>query len=201
MARILVVSDIHGSLAGFHSIREMISIHSPELLVICGDITNFGRTEWQGNILDRFDIPIMAVNGNCDTMDVAGALITDMERGLINRTRAFGELNFLGLGYPIERDIDAGGGFDALITHVPPKGCNDRIPGGNRGDEWLRKFVMERRPRLVLSGHIHESRGICRLGETVCVNPGPAMDGLGAIIQTNHEIRAELVNVDIPAKL
>jgi Icc-related predicted phosphoesterase len=201
MTRILAVSDIHGTLAGLHCIAEMIDIHSPELLAICGDITDFGRTEWKGNVLDKFDLPIMAVHGNCDTMDVAGLLADDDDRARINKARRFGGLDFLGLGYPFERGLDIGRKFDVLVSHVPPHGCNDRIPGGHRGDVWLRDFVMKHRPKLVLSGHIHESRGICRLGETVCVNPGPAMHGFGAVINTDEIARAELYSVKVPAKL
>ena len=201
MARMLVASDIHGTMAGLHCISEMLSMHSPDLLVICGDITNFGRAEWKGNILDRFELPVMAVNGNCDSMDLAGTLAGDAERGLMNRARHFGGLDFLGLGYPIERGIDTGGKFDVLVSHVPPRGCNDRIPDGHRGDDWLREFVMRCRPALVLSGHIHESRGVCRLGDTICVNPGPAKDGFAAIVSTDGKIQAELFSMKVPAKL
>ena len=45
------------------------------------------------------------------------------------------------------------------------------------GSRAIRAFIARRQPRLVLSGHIHESPRVSssfrdRIGETVVVNPG-----------------------------
>ena len=38
-------------------------------------------------------------------------------------------------------------------------------------------FIERARPALCLTGHIHESAGTDRIGDTVIVNPGPFRHG------------------------
>jgi Icc-related predicted phosphoesterase len=45
---------------------------------------------------------------------------------------------------------------------------------GSGGSEAVRSIVEKYQPLLALHGHIHESRGIVKLGRTVCINPGSA---------------------------
>ncbi|MCL5985592.1 MAG: metallophosphoesterase [Actinobacteria bacterium] len=40
------------------------------------------------------------------------------------------------------------------------------------GSTSVRKMIEKYQPQVGLHGHIHESRGIYRLGETLCLNPG-----------------------------
>ena len=40
------------------------------------------------------------------------------------------------------------------------------------GSKSVRKVIEEFQPKMGLHGHIHESAGICKIGRTVCVNPG-----------------------------
>jgi Icc-related predicted phosphoesterase len=44
-----------------------------------------------------------------------------------------------------------------------------RGPVGSTG---VREAISELRPLLGLHGHIHESAGDARIGETLCLNPG-----------------------------
>ncbi len=62
-----------------------------------------------------------------------------------------------------------------LITHSPPKGLVDTSSRGQHlGSESIRKVVEEKKPRLVVCGHIHESGGkSVRMDDTVIVNAGP----------------------------
>ena len=74
-------------------------------------------------------------------------------------------------------------------VHVPPqKTALDQCPeldeelrpvhsGGNpvmtsAGSTAVRELIEEYQPLLGLHGHIHEGRGVARIGRTVCVNPG-----------------------------
>jgi Icc-related predicted phosphoesterase len=43
---------------------------------------------------------------------------------------------------------------------------------GSAGSEAVRAVIEAYQPLIALHGHIHESRGVARLGKTVCVNPG-----------------------------
>jgi len=40
------------------------------------------------------------------------------------------------------------------------------------GSTAVREAILEYQPLLSLHGHIHESRGMQRLGQTICINPG-----------------------------
>jgi Icc-related predicted phosphoesterase len=87
--------------------------------------------------------------------------------------------------------------------HVPPYGTQiDRAPvldatlkpvvkGGavmmeSVGSRAVRNTVQRHQPALGLHGHIHESRGAVKIGNTVCINPGSEYhDGVlqGALIE------------------
>ena len=45
---------------------------------------------------------------------------------------------------------------------------------GPAGSQAVRNVIENYQPLLALHGHIHESRGLAKLGKTVCVNPGSA---------------------------
>jgi len=53
------------------------------------------------------------------------------------------------------------------------------------GSTAVRGAIEEHQPALSLHGHIHEARGNCRIGRTLCINPGSSYeqgDLLGAVI-------------------
>jgi Icc-related predicted phosphoesterase len=77
------------------------------------------------------------------------------------------------------------------VIHVPPFGTEiDKAPeitaarfprdlpkatGWDEihvGSTAVRDFIAERSPLAVLSGHCHDSRGIIKLSQTICINPG-----------------------------
>eukprot|EP01065_Artemidia_motanka_P029565 TRINITY_DN35660_c0_g1_i1.p1 TRINITY_DN35660_c0_g1~~TRINITY_DN35660_c0_g1_i1.p1 ORF type:complete len:336 (+),score=75.96 TRINITY_DN35660_c0_g1_i1:60-1010(+) len=66
-------------------------------------------------------------------------------------------------------------GTDVLLTHGPPHGVLDEAD--HCGVHWggvpgVRRILAERRPKLHLFGHVHESNGVKQVGETLCVNGG-----------------------------
>lgn len=66
-----------------------------------------------------------------------------------------------------------------LIMHNPPKDTEcDKIPNGiHVGSEKLRAYIEKRAPFLVVTGHIHESAGIDKIGNTTVINPGALLEG------------------------
>lgn len=196
MVRILAVADAHGSCNGLDFTKRFIDEHKPDVVVVAGDITHFGPPEWAEKFLDSFDLPLLAINGNCDPPGVIDVIRNRSEKDLVDCSKEMAGLRFVGLGYPSNMDFDSlhGQKIDVLVSHVPPKGCNDAVPSGQQiGDFFLRDFVLKNSPRVVLSGHVHESRGIGDLEGTVCVNPGPVQNGFGAIIDIAENVEARLI--------
>ena len=95
-----------------------------------------------------------------------------------------------------------GSGLDeapALDSNLKPtQGGNAVVPGGSTA---VREAILKHQPMLSLHGHIHESRGICKLGRTTSINPGSIyQDGVlqGVLLELNakkgKEDRHLLVN-------
>jgi Icc-related predicted phosphoesterase len=56
------------------------------------------------------------------------------------------------------------------------------------GSTAVREAILRYQPLLSVHGHIHESRGVCRLGRTMAINPGSVYgDGVlqGALLELN----------------
>ena len=94
-----------------------------------------------------------------------------------------------------------------LSSHVPPYGTQlDQAPvlddnlkpqmrGGTMcmdsvGSKAVRNVIERFHPALSLHGHVHESRGIVRIGKTICINPGSVYsDGIlrGVLVELNSK--------------
>jgi hypothetical protein len=61
-----------------------------------------------------------------------------------------------------------------LVTHDPPFGVCDRsvLTRTNAGSQGIMKVILKWNPLAALCGHIHEGRGIAKLGDTIVLNPG-----------------------------
>jgi uncharacterized protein len=61
---------------------------------------------------------------------------------------------------------------DVFVLHNPAYGTLDKLPRyGHCGSHGLRQAIDDVAPRLVLSGHVHESFGLLKLGSTYFLNP------------------------------
>jgi Icc-related predicted phosphoesterase len=72
---------------------------------------------------------------------------------------------------PIRTTIDVAPRVNGDLTPVIEGGS---VVMGSGGSEAVRTIIEKYQPLIALHGHIHESRGIVKLGKTVCVNPGSA---------------------------
>ena len=63
-----------------------------------------------------------------------------------------------------------------LVLHSPPQGhCDTNGAGMHFGSKTLLEAIEQKRPRLAVCGHIHESWGCeSRIGETPVYNLGPS---------------------------
>jgi uncharacterized protein len=70
---------------------------------------------------------------------------------------------------PIRTSIDTAPVVSADLAPVIQGGS---VLMGSAGSEAVRGVIETYQPLVALHGHIHESRGIAKLGRTVCLNPG-----------------------------
>jgi hypothetical protein len=57
----------------------------------------------------------------------------------------------------------------SLATRMPKASSIGSTPIGSRA---VRNAIRQYQPLVSLHGHVHESRGSCRIGRTMCFNPG-----------------------------
>jgi Icc-related predicted phosphoesterase len=82
-----------------------------------------------------------------------------------------------------------------MVCHTPPYDTKcDRIVGGKSvGSTGARRFIEEVAPDVCLSGHIHESAAVDRIGATTIVNAGPFKGGGYIVVSTaNGGLEARL---------
>lgn len=82
--------------------------------------------------------------------------------------------------------------YDSRLDYAPELKDLRPVEGGAKfvpvGSTAVRDSIEKYQPLLGLHGHIHESRGFCKLGRTLCINPGSDYnDGV---------LRAAIVNLD-----
>jgi len=78
-----------------------------------------------------------------------------------------------------------------FLCHSPPKetGLDRTLHGLAVGSAAVRDFIARRQMPLALHGHIHEAPQVCgycgcRLGTTLCINPGQDLGGTCAVLLT-----------------
>jgi Icc-related predicted phosphoesterase len=206
--RILLASDIHGSEHAIPIIHTAIDGMSPDIFVACGDITNFGPTTFAIDLLRNISIKTFAVPGNCDPPELVEGLEA-LGVNLHGKKAEFGGMVFVGLGgsnpppfdtmfelseEEIARTLEPiMEKWAILISHPPPLGlCDVAGDGSHAGSSAVRKIVDRFQPRLVLTGHIHEARGVHK-GKTTVVNPGMAASGYLALIDMDGELEVKLL--------
>jgi len=208
--KILATADIHGSQYRLNIILKNIERFSPELVIICGDITQFGPGEVAKIFLNQIPIQTFAISGNIDTSDVEQA-IEESKANNINLKRVVKKgIPFIGIGgtvpspfskmiisnkksrQTIENVLDK---KSVLVTHEPPYKTQDKVFFGHHaGNRELRALVEKCKPRLVLCGHIHEDPGITKIDGSLIVNCSMGKRGEGAFVEINETISVKMLD-------
>lgn len=186
--RVLAFSDIHGHKKGLAYVQEMVKEQVPDLILIAGDATDYTHPASSLELLESLDYEIFLITGNMDRFKLTGneKNIKDIH-GVREERGGIGFTGFAALYWEDEEiqtllkgTLSEG---DVLLTHFPAKGYNDLAHNGNHaGLAGLTRAAKELGPRLVVSGHIHESPGAVKDGGTYYVNPGPAYERRGFLI-------------------
>lgn len=75
-------------------------------------------------------------------------------------TPTYGNWAFMEPEYKLrKRYEDIPENLDVLISHGPPKGILDDSRGESAGSAALRDAILEKKPKIVVFGHIHEGYG------------------------------------------
>ncbi len=192
--KILATSDIHGDQRARRFLDSVVQAASPDLLVICGDITTFGPASFAESLLTGLKVRCAAVPGNCDPPEVA-EVIRKRCIPLHGRREIIEGIPFVGLGgapcctHTTPNELEESEIESLLaktmvdgcvvVSHAPPIGANDVTRSGKSlGSSSLAEYVSRFKPRLLLSGHVHEARNVFERDGTVFANPGPLKEGM-----------------------
>lgn len=215
--KVLALTDIHGS---YDTAEQIVTLVSPDILVIGGDLTTVGSVGEAERAVRRFQscVPlVLSVAGNMD-LPQHDELFSRMGISLNGRGVVVGEVGFCGAsGAPISRmrtpyelteaeiarALRAGYGavrgcrHVILVPHAPPFGTRvDIIHSGiHAGSSAVRDVIEECDPAAVICGHIHEARGIDSIGRTKIVNCGPASDGSYAVLEIQEDVTIALFRI------
>ena len=205
--KLYAAADIHGSQHRLNIILKNITKYRPDLVVLCGDITQFGPGDHAKQFVDQIPVQTFAIPGNIDTPDVVGALEESKAINLHRKKTTFNNHIFVGIGGDLSEPLseifidDTTTSLVSLvnsktivISHVPPYGLQDSaFLGKHIGNKDLRDLVDKKQPRLVVCGHVHEDPGVATCGNTVVVNCSLAKKSEGALIEINDTIKVTLL--------
>ena len=212
----IALGDIHENLT---KLPGIIGLDKAEHVLISGDLTNCGDRRKAAGIVEKiraYNPRVLAQIGNMDLDDVDRYFT---EQGMNTHARAVDlghGVCLIGMGYSLptpfhtpsekgeeffkerlNRVYETCGEYEHLIlmSHNPPINTDtDMIgSGAHVGSHAVRAFIENVQPDVCITGHIHESRAMDRIGKTVVVNPGAFASG-GYVVIEKHgkEIRVRL---------
>lgn len=197
--KVLAIADLHGSQYRLNILLKNIEKYTPDLVVICGDITQFGPGDLAKNFLDQIPLTTFAILGNIDTMDVNEGIENSKAINLAMKRIEKNGIPFVGISDGIpdislidEKLVDK---QCVLVSHEPPYGFQDKVfLGMHAGSKELRVIIDKYKPRLVLCGHIHEDPGFTKTNGTTVVNCSMGKRGEGALIDINKKVNVKMLD-------
>ncbi len=160
--RILAFADIHGRPERVARVRALVAEHAPDIVLLSGDLTHVDKGAEALALLRTLPVPVLAAPGNMDGPDAVDEITR--HGGLAGRQPV--TIQGVSFGGP---DVQAA--CDVLVTHEPPLGTLDlTFARTHAGSRRVLELLTRYRARLLVCGHIHESPGIARVGETLVVN-------------------------------
>jgi uncharacterized protein len=190
--KLLAFSDLHRDLGQAATLVEMSA--AADAVIGAGDFASVHEgLEEAIDTLAAIEKPTVLVPGNNETDDALRAAASEWSAATVlhgSGTTIDGvEFYGLGAGVPVtpwewsfDLDDEAAAEMLAgcprgavLVLHSPPQGHCDTNGGGDHfGSPALLAAIEQKRPRLAVCGHIHESWGCeSRIGETPLRNLGP----------------------------
>jgi Icc-related predicted phosphoesterase len=190
--KILAFSDLHRDLEQGAKLVEMSA--EADVVIGAGDFASMheGLKETIG-ALAGIETPTVLVPGNNETADAlrSTAAVWSAATVLHGESATISGIDFFGLGAGIpvtpwewSFDLDDEAATEmlapcpegaVLVLHSPPRDhCDSAADGTNFGSPALLRAIEDKRPRLAVCGHIHESWGCeSQVGPTQVRNLGP----------------------------
>lgn len=189
--KFLTFSDTHQDVKALKALMKRAQEDDIEFLICAGDLSIFGRGLREGlSMLNSVGKKVYFIPGNHE----------DGLKGLPELLKEFSHLEdlhkkavlirdyvFLGYGGDGFSQRDAvfrklarewygqfNGKKTVFVAHGPAYGTKvDEIEGRNVGSFDFRKFVERIQPKIMISGHLHETAGVVdKIDKTRIVNPG-----------------------------
>ena len=104
--KILAAADIHGAQYRLNLILENIERYHPDLVIICGDITQFGPGDVAKNLLNQLSVETLAIPGNIDTADVLQGIQESKATPLHMKKQMVHGLTFVGVSSVNPHDVE-----------------------------------------------------------------------------------------------
>jgi len=214
--RALLVTDIHGN---YQKLDNIIRNEKFEAIICAGDLGDANEySDYKNNlekVVEKFnqkDKLVKAVPGNMDIEEDCVHTLRNHRINLHKKIGAFDGFEAVGFGggitpfgtpfEPDEKEIRETveilekrmkSDTKVAVIHQPPKDTGVDIADGNHvGSQEVRELIENSDFDLMVTGHIHESRGTDKIGETQIVNPGPVLEGCYAVAEISDEIEVEL---------
>jgi len=198
--KIISFGDVHEDTSNLIKIKS--ELENADLIVISGDLTNYhGKIEAKKVLesIKKYNKHLLAQYGNLDQPDVDGYL-TKEGINLHGNGYLFEDIGIFGCGgssptpfntpseiseTDIKKYLTDGyskvkdAKWKIMVCHTPPKDTAiDVIRSGlHVGSSVVRDFIVQYKPDVCISGHIHESRGRDKVGDTIVLNAGMFRDG------------------------
>ncbi|MFA6088709.1 MAG: metallophosphoesterase [Candidatus Woesearchaeota archaeon] len=193
---IFTFTDLHSDIASLQKIVLRVNKKDIDIVVSCGDLTNFGmKIEEVFLLLSKIKKTVLLIPGNHES-DEEMNYFCNVYKNCVNiNHKKFIYKNTIFVGYGdggfVEYDprlkllskqfkkyFKEFAGNKILVLHGPPYGtkCDNRSAwfSGERfnGSKTARTLILESKIDLALCGHIHECEG-CQdmIGKTLVLNP------------------------------
>jgi len=197
MMDFLCVSDLHGEIQAKRFLFDFIKSAKPDAIILAGDVTcgSVSYAEELFEELDKAKIPYFAVHGNNDPETVQD-FFEETKHSLAGKCVAFKGVKLCGLGgssitpfntvceyteeeiakklaeLPVEQKEEF-----ILVSHSPARDTQGdmTLRKNHVGSKAIRDFVLEKKPAVIVCGHVHEQHLTEMLGDTVVAKVGTLM--------------------------
>ena len=203
--RLYAAADLHGKRHHFDTVKEGIRKSGADVVVLAGDVLNYGRGRLILPMLEDLPVPVFMVRGNSDPPRLDRWTANSRNVSSLHlKAVSFKGVEFVGISGTLPIPFHSRAGWhearrlkqlaalthprSILVAHPPPHGCRDQVLGRfSAGSRGLARLVREAQPAVMLCGHIHEAAGVAHMGGTLVVNCALGGHRRGAVIAVEQD--------------